>query len=48
MPFINCPCGARIEGADGDAIAEAFRAHNKAGHADLGIPERAYDDAYGR
>ena len=46
MPFINCPCGAKIEGDDGDAIAEAFRVHNDTAHADLPISERRKNDAY--
>ncbi|MEX2246121.1 MAG: GNAT family N-acetyltransferase [Dehalococcoidia bacterium] len=39
MRFVSCLCGTRIEGADGDAIAEAFFAHTDGQHPQVKVSD---------
>jgi ribosomal protein S18 acetylase RimI-like enzyme len=46
MRSVTCLCSARIEGVDGDALADAYVAHTREVHANLPISERRLQDAF--
>jgi len=44
MPVVNCVCGARLEGADDDALFRVMRTHSDEAHVEMGIPDEMIRD----